>query len=166
MSQDISDSSVCLRTSPTLNLSWVLVRASCRCRHTSFTGAGHGLFDDESALVVEDQQVGVGLSEIDEVAGQCPAHMEPDLAGDDRSVVAETDADHANPVRRSWGRPRYRAGRLNGRSRVPCLRRGDASRQRLVRALSVIDPIELIDLGLQLLERVSEGLFVEPADRV
>jgi len=35
-----------------------------------------------------------------------------------------------------------------------------------VRALSVIDPIELIDLGLQLLERVSEGLFVEPADRV
>jgi len=59
----------------------------------------------------------------------------------------------------SW--PRW----VGFRRRIPGLLRGDPAGQSLVGSLSVVDPVELIDLDLQFLQRRGQGLFVEPAEQ-
>jgi hypothetical protein len=51
------------------------------------------------------------------------------------------------------------------RSRLPRLQRCDPARQPLVRTLVVIDLVEPVNLFLQLLEGLGEGLLVEPMEQ-
>ena len=114
------------------------------------------------ALVVEDDQVLVGLDQIDALAGEVPGDVEPGLADLDDSVDGDRGAADAVPADRadlvSWPR------RVCFRCRLPGLRRGDPAGQALVWSLSVIDLVEPVDLLLQLLQRRGQGLFIKPAE--
>ena len=54
---------------------------------------------------------------------------------------------------------------LSDRGRVPCCLGGDPVGQGLVGAFVVVSLVELINQFLQLLDRVGEGLFIEPAEQ-
>jgi len=114
-------------------------------------------------LVVEDDQVLVGLDQINALAGQVPGDMEPGLADLDDTVGSDGGAADAIPA----DRPQLILGQwwVGFRCRLLRLLRGDAAGQSLVGSLSVRDPVELINLDLQLLERRSQGLFVEEAEQ-
>ena len=115
------------------------------------------------ALVVEDDQVLVGLDRIKALAGQESGDVEPGLAdlddavGGDRGAADVIPADGADLV--SWPR------RIGFRCRIPRLLRGDPAGQSLVGPLGVVDPVELINLVLQFLEGRGGRLFAEKAKR-
>ena len=114
------------------------------------------------ALVVEDEEVLVGLDQINALAGQKPGDMEPgltdldDAVGGDRGAADAIPADRADLV--SWPR------RVGFRCRIPGLLRGDPAGQSLMGSLGVVDLVEPVDLALQFLERRGQGLFVEEAE--
>ena len=115
------------------------------------------------ALVVEDEQMLVGFDEIDALAGEESGDVEPGLADLDDSVGGDRGAADAVPANRSllvsW--PRW----VVFRCRIPGLLRGNSARQSLMRPLSVIDPIERINLALQHLKGFGERLFIKPAEQ-
>jgi hypothetical protein len=123
------------------------------------------VFDEKGAVGVEDQEPIVVFEEVGEGAGQCAADLELGSAGKDGAVVP--DPSHPPAIGRCQGCSGLRDGawRFDFRGRLPCLLRGDPPRQPLVRALRVVDHIERVDLFLQLLESLREGLLVEPAEQ-
>jgi len=121
------------------------------------------VLDEEGAPVVEDQQRRFGFDEVGESAEKCAADVETGPTHEDGPIVSY--AGHPNTVghgRRALGR---RAGWFDFRGRIPGLLRGDPARQALVRTLGVIYLIEAVDLLLQLLEGLGEGLLVEEAEQ-
>ena len=114
---------------------------------------------------VEDEETIVFFDEVGQGAGQGSADLEFGAAGEDGAVV--TDARHPLAIVDSDGCGGVRDGawRFNGRGRFPRLLRGDSSGQRLARALRVVDHIERVDLVLQLLEGLREGLLVEVSEQ-
>ena len=115
------------------------------------------------ALVVEDQQVLVGLDEEHRLVGEEPGDVEAGLADLDNAVAG--DFGGADPVPANGSLLVSWAWWFGLRGRFPCLQRGYPAGQPLVRSLGVMDLVEPIDLLLQLLKGASEGLLVEPAEQ-
>ena len=88
--------------------------------------------------------------------------METDPPHENGSVVK--NASHPNTVGQGRSGPRGRARWFNFRRRVPSPLRGDPSGQLLMRTFGVVDLIEPVDLFLQLLEGLGQGLLVEEAE--
>ena len=127
------------------------------------SGSRPAVSHDLGALVVEDQEVLVGLDQIDNLASHEPGDVEPGFANLHDAVDGDRRA--ADPIPANWSQLVARSRWVGFRRRVPRLQRRDPSGQSLVRTLAVIDPIELVDLVLQLLERRSEGLLIEPSEQ-
>ena len=121
------------------------------------------MLDQESALVVEDQQRRFGFNEVGESAEQGADDVEAGPTHEDGPVVS--NASHPNTVGQGLRGPRRRAGWFDFRCRLPCLLRGDPARQPLVGTFGVIDLIEPVDLFLQLLEGAGQGLLVEEPEQ-
>ena len=113
-------------------------------------GPGPAVSHELGSLVVEDEQVLVGLNQIDALPGEEPGDMEPGLADLNDSIGGDRGAADAIPANRadlvSWPR------RVCFWRRLPRLLRGDAAGQSSVGSLSVLDLVEPVDLTLQLLE--------------
>ena len=114
-------------------------------------------------MVVEVQQRSFGFDEVGEGAEKGAADVEADPAHEDGPVIS--NASHPNTVGQGRRGLRGRARRFDFRGRIPRLSRDDPSGQPLVRTFGVMDLIEAIDLLLQLLEGLGEGLLVEELEQ-
>jgi hypothetical protein len=65
------------------------------------------VFHDVGSVVVEDEEVVGGLDEIDSLAGEGTANVEPGLADLDDAVPGDPGAADSDPAERSLFRSRF-----------------------------------------------------------
>jgi hypothetical protein len=114
---------------------------------------------------ISDVSASGHLLKVSDAAGEGATDLELGASGIDGAVVV--DARHPESVVLTGRRGRLPDGprRLNHRCHLPGQCRGDPARQTLMRAFGVIDHVERVDLGLQLLQRLGERLLVEEPEQ-
>lgn len=103
--------------------------------------AGADVIERDGGVVWDDGDERSGRSGTSRLGLDSAVHC--DLTAARRSLRPVEEPERRN----------QRAGRFGYGGRIPGLLRGDVLRQSLVGTFGVVDPVELVDLRLQLLER-------------